>query len=69
MRVLTSSHLGQKYDQLIDKKLELATCLKKEHLMRMKLLKFDVAIKKKEFIAMGYNEMEVSLLESEDLML
>lgn len=65
---MTSSHLADKYAELIDKKLELAACLKKEHLLRMKLLQFDVAIKKQELVTAGCTD-EAALLEGEDLML
>lgn len=47
MRMLTSSTLSEKYQLLIDKKILLTDGLAKEHELRMQLLRFDVALKKK----------------------
>lgn len=63
IRILSSSALAEKYNRLIDKKLELAECLKREHEMRMKILKFDVAMKKKEMLSAGFTDSDVQLLD------
>lgn len=64
IRMLTSSTLAEKYDHLIEKKLELTECLKKEHELRMKILNFDIALKKKELKAVGYTDIDIQLLDS-----
>lgn len=43
---LTSSKLGEKYEMLVDKKIELAECLKQEHKLRMQALELDILLKK-----------------------
>lgn len=44
---LTSSKLGEKYEELVGKKLELVECYKQEHLLRMESLKLDIELKKR----------------------
>ncbi|CAH1100913.1 unnamed protein product [Psylliodes chrysocephalus] len=51
IRTLTSSRLGEKYEQLVNKKLELVECYKKEHLLRMQSLELDIALKKRQLEA------------------
>lgn len=64
IRTLTSSKLGGKYEKLIETKIDLADCLKKEHIFRMTLSNFDKALKRIELIAVGYTAKEIDQLES-----
>lgn len=63
---LTSSRLGEKYELLVDKKLELVHCLQKEHELRMQCLQLDILLKKKQLASLvGIKDSEELLLESQ----
>ncbi|CAG9763448.1 unnamed protein product [Ceutorhynchus assimilis] len=65
---LTSSRLGEKYELLVDKKLELVECLKKEHQLRMEALQLDIQLKKKHLSSIAYSkDSNECLLESQML--
>ncbi|KAK4877369.1 hypothetical protein RN001_009875 [Aquatica leii] len=48
VRTFTSSSLGEEYKRLLEKKMELVECHKKEHELRYELLQLEVKIKKQE---------------------
>ncbi|KAK4872617.1 hypothetical protein RN001_014646 [Aquatica leii] len=69
IRPLSSSTLAEKYEILLDKKIHLANGLQQEHELIMTLLRFDIALKKKQLIATGFHDTDVNLIESAELML
>lgn len=70
IRPLSSSTLAEKYETLLDKKIKLANGLQQEHELRMTLLRFDIALKKRQLIETGFfKDTDVNLLESAELML
>lgn len=70
IRTLTASRLGEKYEEYIDKKLELLECYKKEHYLRMESLRLDIALKKKQLaanIGLGSDLQESVMAPNDDL--
>ncbi|KAK4879489.1 hypothetical protein RN001_007635 [Aquatica leii] len=61
IRPLSSSTLAEKYEILPDKKIQLANGLQQERELRMTLLKFNIALKKKQLIAIGFHGTDVTM--------
>lgn len=47
-RIFTSSVLAERYEELVNKKIELADAAKKEHELRMVLLNQEIELRKKK---------------------
>lgn len=52
IKTMTSSVLGEKYEELANRKIELANCLKEEHKLRMTALQLDIQIKQRQLSAL-----------------
>ncbi|KAF5297227.1 hypothetical protein FQR65_LT10043 [Abscondita terminalis] len=69
IRPLSFSTFAEKYEILLDQKIELANGLQKEHEIRMTLLKLYVALKNKQLIISVFQATDMNLLESIEMML